>query len=206
MESVNHQILYMLLKFYVPSNLYWCSCPVQCYTVLSISDVQWFNLTECFSVHFRCFPVDRRFFNGQGHWVSVADPGSRGLAKGGCVWPMGWGESLKCCVWCWICHHWYCVNIQTVILLDQIECSCRHNWSKIMCASILFTCIGSGDNWSLEMLFRCHQMYMHFVFMWIYIFSLQESATLEPKCTVKVDEYGFFINWQSTDRVSIIYA
>ncbi|XP_048737341.1 1-phosphatidylinositol 4,5-bisphosphate phosphodiesterase beta-4-like isoform X2 [Ostrea edulis] len=28
----------------------------------------------------------------------------------------------------------------------------------------------------------------------------EESATLEPKCTVKVDEYGFFINWQSADR------
>uniref|UniRef100_A0A8W8I190 PLC-beta PH domain-containing protein n=1 Tax=Magallana gigas TaxID=29159 RepID=A0A8W8I190_MAGGI len=30
----------------------------------------------------------------------------------------------------------------------------------------------------------------------------EESATLEPKCTVKVDEYGFFINWQSAERVS----
>ncbi|XP_052698208.1 1-phosphatidylinositol 4,5-bisphosphate phosphodiesterase beta-4-like isoform X2 [Crassostrea angulata] len=28
----------------------------------------------------------------------------------------------------------------------------------------------------------------------------EESATLEPKCTVKVDEYGFFINWQSAER------
>ena len=143
MESVNHQILYMHaaeIFFWisdVPSN-YWCSCFVQHYTVLSISDVQWFNLTECFSVHFRCFPVDRRFLNGQGHWVSVADPGSRGLAKGGRVWPVGWGESLKSCVWCRTCHHWYCVNIQTVILLVQIECSCWHNRSKIMCVPVFY--------------------------------------------------------------------
>ncbi|KAK3094202.1 hypothetical protein FSP39_025408 [Pinctada imbricata] len=28
----------------------------------------------------------------------------------------------------------------------------------------------------------------------------EESATLEPKCTVKVDEYGFFIYWKSEGR------
>lgn len=42
---------------------------------------------------------------------------------------------------------------------------------------------------------------MCFIYNSVY-FSPQESATLEPKCTVKVDEYGFFINWQSAERVS----
>lgn len=46
--------------------------------------------------------------------------------------------------------------------------------------------------WMFSMCFMYNSVY----------FSPQESATLEPKCTVKVDEYGFFINWQSAERVS----
>lgn len=90
-----------------------------------------------------------------------------------------------CYISCWIVNN---ILIQNKTLTRNYSVAFQiflFHLQRPVCARLLLV-------WMFSMCFMYNSVY----------FSPQESATLEPKCTVKVDEYGFFINWQSAERVS----